>query len=82
MCIRDSGEIVQGIVCSKPPHFMKQSEKGKAIAFDDLLIDVGATSLKAVSYTHLLGPLYHHKFMISYKIRNMYMKVISNTVAS
>lgn len=51
------GENIRGIVCSKPPHFMKQSEKGKTVAFDDLLIDVGATSMEevAISYRIQIG---------------------------
>ena len=66
------GEIVQGIVCSKPPHFMKQSEKGKAIAFDDLLIDVGATSLKEVqeSYRIQIGCFAVPNVLCSYDERH------------
>lgn len=42
------GKIITGIVCSKPPHFMAQTEKDRPLSIDDLFIDVGATSQKEV----------------------------------
>lgn len=40
------GKLIPGIVCSKPVHFMNASEKGKSLGFEDVLIDVGASSAK------------------------------------
>ena len=34
--------MVYGVVGSKPPHVMKEDEKGKAIKIEDMFIDVGA----------------------------------------
>lgn len=43
--IRNSeGQYVTGIVASKPPHFMTDSERTKIVQIEDMLIDVGATS--------------------------------------
>lgn len=35
---------VKGVVASKPPHFMTQAEREKKLSFEDLKLDVGATS--------------------------------------
>lgn len=48
-------ELINGVVCSKPPHFMKDGEKGKSIDFDDLLIDVGATSAQELMEVYRIG---------------------------
>lgn len=39
-----SGNLIQGIVTSKPPHFMTEKEKSAPIEIENLLIDVGVTS--------------------------------------
>lgn len=38
------GDYIKGVVSSKPPHFMSDSEKKKPLEMDELKIDVGATS--------------------------------------
>lgn len=38
------GEYISGVISSKPPHFMTEEERKKAVNFDDLFIDVGASS--------------------------------------
>lgn len=48
MVRNDDGEYIQGIVTSKPPHFMTEEERAKKITFQDLQIDVGATSREEV----------------------------------
>lgn len=40
----EDGEYISGVITSKPPHFMSESEKGKVRTLSDLSIDVGATS--------------------------------------
>lgn len=42
--IKTKQGFVLGIVAAKPPHFMLESEKGKPIDFDSLLIDIGTSS--------------------------------------
>lgn len=42
------GKLVEGVVCSKPPHFTKKEERNKSLDFDELLIDVGASSKEEV----------------------------------
>lgn len=49
------GELVEGIVCSKPVHFMNDGEKGKGLDFADLLIDVGACSAQEVMEDYGIG---------------------------
>lgn len=54
--VRNSeGSLIPGVVCSKPVHFMNVSEKGKALDFADVLIDVGATSAKEVIESYGIG---------------------------
>lgn len=54
--VRNSkGEFIPGVVCSKPVHFMNASEKGDALDFADVLIDVGATSAKEVMESYHIG---------------------------
>lgn len=53
--LNTEGKYVEGIVCSKPPHFMKDSDAGNAITFDDLLIDVGACSDEEVLHSYKIG---------------------------
>lgn len=48
MVRNDDGEYIQGIVTSKPPHFMTEEERAKKITYQDLQIDVGATSREEV----------------------------------
>ncbi len=38
------GEYVEGVVSSKPPHFMSQTEREAPLSIDHLTIDVGASS--------------------------------------
>lgn len=40
------GEWLTGITASKPPHFMSEEEKEKAVQLDQIVLDVGATSRK------------------------------------
>lgn len=42
------GRLISGIITSKPPHFMSAEERKKAVSFDNLFIDVGATSQKEI----------------------------------
>jgi putative aminopeptidase FrvX len=39
-----NGQYVNGIVTSKPPHFMSPAERNRSLTIDDLAIDVGARS--------------------------------------
>lgn len=48
MVRNDGGEYIQGVVTSKPPHFMTEEERAKKITLQDLQIDVGATSREEV----------------------------------
>jgi endoglucanase len=43
-----NGGAYQGVIGSKPPHIQKEEERRKVLAFDDLFIDIGAESKKAV----------------------------------
>ncbi len=38
------GNYVSGIIAAKPVHFMTESEKGKPLSIQDLVIDIGACS--------------------------------------
>ena len=38
------GQYISGIVTSKPPHFMSESERGKIVEISEMRIDVGTTS--------------------------------------
>lgn len=49
------GKLIPGIVCSKPVHFMNASEQGKALGFEDVLIDVGAQSAQEVQDLYHIG---------------------------
>lgn len=40
----EEGQKIKGITASTPPHFMSEAEKGKALDFDALVIDVGTSS--------------------------------------
>lgn len=42
------GKYVTGIVATKPPHFMSDAERNKALDIVDMTIDIGATSRKEV----------------------------------
>ncbi len=42
------GKYVEGVVSSKPPHFMSQAEREAALSIDHLTIDVGALSREEV----------------------------------
>lgn len=41
-----NGNWITGLVASKPPHFMTETERHKPVAIADLVIDVGTTSAK------------------------------------
>lgn len=49
------GELIPGVVCSKPVHFMSDGEKGRELGFEDLLIDVGACSAEEVADSYKIG---------------------------
>ncbi|MDH6364588.1 putative aminopeptidase FrvX [Enterococcus sp. PF1-24] len=42
------GHYINGVVSSKPPHFMTPEERNKPITVNDLFIDVGATSQQEI----------------------------------
>ena len=46
--LNDQGEKVTGIVASQPVHFLSEAKRNGKVDFDDLVIDVGATSDKEV----------------------------------
>lgn len=46
------GSKVRGIVTSKPPHFMSESERNAPLELDHLLIDIGCSSYDEVVNTH------------------------------
>ena len=39
-----SGEKFIGVICSKPPHFLPESQRRQVMTLDQMFIDVGATS--------------------------------------
>lgn len=39
-----NGNYIPGIIAAKPVHFMTESEKGKSLSIQDLVIDIGARS--------------------------------------
>ena len=43
-----SGRKIEGIVSSKPPHFLPESERKQVLALDQMFIDVGARSREEV----------------------------------
>ena len=47
--------LIEGVVCSKPVHFMKDHEANDRITFDDLRIDVGACSAAEVQEDYRIG---------------------------
>lgn len=49
------GKLIPGVVCSKPVHFMSDGEKGRELGFEDLLIDVGASSAQEVAESYKIG---------------------------
>lgn len=51
----NKGDIISGIVCSKPVHFMNDIEKGQDQSFDHLLIDIGSTSAKETIESFHIG---------------------------
>ncbi len=44
----NDGSYINGIVTSKPPHFMTSDEKNKKLDIEDLTIDVGASTREEV----------------------------------
>ncbi|QZY55898.1 M42 family metallopeptidase [Crassaminicella profunda] len=46
--INAEGEVIIGIVATKPPHFMSEAERKQAVEISNLVIDIGATSRKEV----------------------------------
>ena len=45
----EGGDIVYGVIGSKPPHRMKKEEREKVIKAEDMFIDIGAKSEEEVS---------------------------------
>jgi len=43
------GDVVKGVIGSKPPHIMKPEEAKQVIPIEDLFIDIGASSKEEVS---------------------------------
>lgn len=43
-----AGNLIKGIIASKPPHFMSEKEKSAPLEVEQLLIDVGVTSRSEV----------------------------------
>ena len=43
-----NGEYIKGIVSTKPPHFMTEAERNEKLNFDNLTIDIGASSKEEV----------------------------------
>lgn len=43
-----SGNYLPGIVTSIPPHFMTATQREKTLTFDDLMVDVGATTSEEI----------------------------------
>lgn len=50
-----TGGLVEGVVCSKPPHFMQESDKAAVLSFEDMYIDVGAVSDEEVLHAYGIG---------------------------
>lgn len=46
--LNDKGEKISGIVASQPVHFLSEEKRNGKVDFDDLVIDVGATSAQEV----------------------------------
>ena len=46
--LNDKGEKISGIVASQPVHFLSEAKRNGKVDFDDLVIDVGATSATEV----------------------------------
>lgn len=47
--VRNSkGQLIKGITTSRPPHFIKETERDKKLTLDDIYVDIGATSRKEV----------------------------------
>lgn len=43
-----SGELIPGIVASKPPHFLGEEERKQGLKLENLVVDIGVTSAKEV----------------------------------
>jgi endoglucanase len=44
--LTELGELVPGVIGSKPPHFLQASERDKVLEIDNMYIDIGAASRK------------------------------------
>lgn len=42
--ITDDGQVLKGVVASKPPHFMREGEANKPPVIEDVLVDIGCSS--------------------------------------
>jgi endoglucanase len=42
--INRRGEMIPGVVGSRPPHLLTEEERGKSVKLEDLFVDVGASS--------------------------------------
>lgn len=49
------GQYINGIITSKPPHFMRENERQQPLTIDDLSIDVGARSRKELEEVYQIG---------------------------
>jgi len=52
----EDGRLVSGVIASKPPHFMTAQERTKAVAIEEMVIDIGAVSRREVMETFHIGP--------------------------
>ncbi len=46
--VNTEGQVIKGVVGQVSPHFLKKGEEGRIPTFDDLFVDIGATSRKEV----------------------------------
>lgn len=50
------GDLISGIIASKPPHFMSQSERGKVPEIENMVIDIGALNYEEVYEIYGIQP--------------------------
>lgn len=49
------GEYITGIVATKPPHFMSEEERKEPVSIQDMVIDIGASSVDEVMNEYKIG---------------------------
>ncbi|MBR3392500.1 MAG: M20/M25/M40 family metallo-hydrolase [Firmicutes bacterium] len=54
--LAEDGNLVTGVVSSKPPHFTSAAERNKPLDITELVIDIGAVSRKEVEEVFHIGP--------------------------